>query len=460
MKVLLVYPNANDELIGWGDLGAIAEPLALEYVAAGARVLGHEVRILDLRLHPRDLDFTLLAYRPDVVGVTGYSMHVLRNLAICKRVKELSPRCVVVVGGHHATLLPEDFFEPQVDVVVVGEGIRPFRALLEALVARRPLDAIKGTWTRRDGTFTFGGDQPPLDIDGLLVPDRDLVPDDRSRYFIDWMMPIALIRTTVGCPYRCSFCSLWRIMDGRYHRRNIDAVVEELGGLAERNVFLVDDEPFVNARRMYALAGAIEAAGIDKSYFAYCRIDSFLRERGLMETWRKIGLRRVFFGIETIFEHELADYEKRLCRDQIIEGLRAARELDIAVFSNFIIRPDYGLDEFSQVSEFVTKHGIEYPSFTILTPIPGTGMCENFEGIIARQPNGRPRWDLFDLQHAVTPTRLPVERFMQEYRRLQVVFAPEVALKQHPHHRLRSGVERSPVSQSPARRSAPGGQDL
>ena len=63
-------------------------------------------------------------------------MQVLRNLAICHRVKELCPDCKTAVGGHHATLLPEDFFEPQIDFVVVGEGAVPFRHILQAQQGR------------------------------------------------------------------------------------------------------------------------------------------------------------------------------------------------------------------------------------------------------------------------------------------------------------------------------------
>ena len=99
MRVLLVYPNAKKEIIGWGDLGAIAEPIALEYLAAGARLDGHDVKLLDLRLHNEELDETLREFQPEVVGVTGYSMHVLRSLDICRRAKELVPGCVTVVGG-------------------------------------------------------------------------------------------------------------------------------------------------------------------------------------------------------------------------------------------------------------------------------------------------------------------------------------------------------------------------
>jgi radical SAM superfamily enzyme YgiQ (UPF0313 family) len=85
-------------------------------------------------------------YQPDIVGVTGYSMHVLRNLAICSRVKELCPGCKTVVGGHHATLLPEDFFEPQIDFVVVGEGAAPFRSILAAQQGKSQALSIPGVW--------------------------------------------------------------------------------------------------------------------------------------------------------------------------------------------------------------------------------------------------------------------------------------------------------------------------
>src|SRR3954451_24992940 len=109
MKILLVWPKARTDPDWGGDLGAIAEPLALEYLAAAARLDGHQPRILDLRLHPGDLDATLDEFRPDVVGVTAFSMHVRAGLAVCRRVKERLPNCWTVAGGHHATFLPEDF---------------------------------------------------------------------------------------------------------------------------------------------------------------------------------------------------------------------------------------------------------------------------------------------------------------------------------------------------------------
>ncbi len=434
MRVLLIYPNSSKEIIGWGDFGAIAEPLALEYVGTGVQMDGHDVQILDLRLHPDVLDLTLLDYGPDVVGLTGYSMHVLRDLAICRRVKELLPTCKTVVGGHHATLLPGDFLEPPVDYVVEGEGVFPFRRILERLGAKQPTLGIPGVWSRANGVFEYGGPPAHFDIDRMPVSDRSLTAQDRASYFIDWMRPIALVRTTVGCPYRCSFCSLWQIMDGRYHKRNIASVVEELLAINERYIFLVDDEPFVDPRRMQALAAAIGDARIEKEYFAYCRIDSFLRDRELMRRWREIGLRRLFIGVETIFDHELQDYNKRLKRGEIIEAYRVARELDIDLFSGFIISPEYTAAEFEALVTFIEEHKVEYPSFTILTPIPGTECGASFDHVLEKQPNGRPNWNYFDLQHPVTRTRLPRDEFMQHYRDLYRVFAPRYLRFMLPDH--------------------------
>ena len=159
MNILLIWPNSRNEVLGWGDLGAIAEPLALEYLAAGVKQDGHSVRVLDLRLHPDALVSMLRDFRPDIVGVTAFSMHVLTALAICARVKSELPDCCTVIGGHHATFLPEDFFQPQIDLVVSGEGVEHLRCIANARAAGMSMPAIPGVWARHDGVFVSGGPQ-------------------------------------------------------------------------------------------------------------------------------------------------------------------------------------------------------------------------------------------------------------------------------------------------------------
>lgn len=434
MRILLVWPKSRNEVLGWGDLGAIAEPLALEYLAAGARADGHEARVLDLRLHPAAFEDTLREFAPDVVGVTAFSMHVRAAVAICRAARQLLPDCRTVVGGHHATFLPEDFFDAGIDFVVTGEGVQPLREILRGLDAGGQPPPIRGVWARQSGRFAFGGEQPPFDLDALPAPDRSVTANDRSSYFIDWMKPVALVRTTVGCPYRCSFCSLWKIMDGRYHIRAIDRVVEELAAIAEPFVFLVDDEAFIHGRRMQRLAEALDAAGIRKRFFAYCRMDSIVREREVLAAWRRIGLERLFVGVDAVTDRQLDAFNKRMKPSQIDAGYRVARELDIEIFSQFVVGTDYTVQDFRRLLRFIEHHRIAYPTFTILTPIPGTALLANFDQVVARQSNGRPNWDLFDCQNAVVRTALPADEFRREYRNLYRVFKGAYAqYREHPH---------------------------
>lgn len=421
MKLLLIWPNSLNEILGWGDLGAVAEPLALEYLAAGVKAQGHDVRLLDLRLHPDQLAETTRAFRPDVVGVTAFSMHVRSALAALRVVRGIAPASVTVVGGHHATLLPEDFFVPEVDNVVCGEGVGALCTLISA-IARGSDEPVPGVWRRSGEQFRFGGDPPPFDVDALPMPDRSVTAGDRHRYFIDWMEPVALVRTTVGCPYRCTFCSLWQIMGGRYHMRDIVDVAEEISGISEPFVFLVDDEAFIHRRRMESLARLLATRGLRKRYFAYCRIDTLLRHRDVIELWREIGLERLFIGIDAISQDQLDDFRKKTTVSQIEAGLEAAADLGIEVFAQFVVPLDATRQYFRQLVRFIEHHRIDYPSFTVLTPLPGTELLPDFDRIVERQPNGRPNWDLFDCQNAVEATALPAAEFRREYRNLYRVF--------------------------------------
>lgn len=425
MNVLLIWPNSRNEVLGWGDLGAIAEPLALEYLGAALKQEGHRVRILDLRLHPDALESTITEFQPRLVGLTAFSMHVRKVLEICGNIKNMKPDIQTVVGGHHATFLPEDFFREEVDFVVSGEGTGPIRVVARAVELAEPCAPTDGLWNRVDGHFTCSGAQKIMtrrEFNELITPDRSLTAEDRHRYFIDWMKPVALLRTTAGCPYRCTFCSIWKAMDGHYLIRDSDPVVEELRTIEEDWVFLVDDEAFINRRRMLELARAIGEAGIRKRFFTYCRIDTLLRNRDAVEAWRDIGLERLFIGIDGISKKDLDEYNKKCDVASIEAGLQLASELGIEVFAQFVVNTDYTRRHFEQLVRFIDHHRIRYPSFTVLTPLPGTDMLENFDQIVETQSNGRPNWDLFDCQNAVTRTHLPKDQFRREYRGLYQVF--------------------------------------
>ena len=101
------------------------EPLALEYIAAGV-TQDHDVRILDMRLE-KDLSNVLEDFQPQLVGITAYTVHVNVVRRLFDQIKQWNPGVLTVVGGHHATVAPIDFLWPSIDLIVMGEGVEPFR---------------------------------------------------------------------------------------------------------------------------------------------------------------------------------------------------------------------------------------------------------------------------------------------------------------------------------------------
>lgn len=423
MKVLLVYPENRNDTIEFGDEPWIGEPLALEYLAAGLKPDGHEIKILDLRLHPNGLETALKEFQPEVVGLTGYSVSVLRNMSTCLRIKEILPECKTVMGGHHATMMPEDYFQPQVDFIISGEGVFPMKRLVQNLSEGKTSEDVPGVWTRTNGHFQGGAHQKQANLDSLPFPDRTITGEDRKSYYIEWVKkPIAFIRATAGCSFRCSFCTVWKEYDGKYFIRRAERIVEELKKVQEDLVLLIDDEPFLNPSFMGRLAKGIKEEGIKKQYMSFCRADSMIRNPDLMRAWREIGLSAVFMGIEASTEQELIDYNKRLELNQILEALNLSKSIGINILSGFIVHPSYLPKNFRNLARFIERNNISNPSFSVATPLPGSDEMKDFSTITEFQPNGRPNWDLWDIKRPVVKTALPKDQFMKEFEKLKREF--------------------------------------
>lgn len=410
MRILLIEPAKARVTIGGEDIH-IFEPLALEYVAAGVAA-EHEVRILDERLD-HNVDDVLRDFRPEVVGITGYTVHVNAVRRLFERVKEWNPGTHTVVGGHHATVVPEDFISPSIDVVVIGEGVFPFQEIVGRLQAGQALDGIPGTAVRNNGRLCKTERPIQLDLDALPLPNRKLTARYRSQYYAEWMKPLASIRTSKGCPYRCSFCALWRLTGGSYLKRDPERVVEELAGIDEEYVFFADDESLVDAARMRTLARLIREAGIRKRYFCYGRSDTISRNPDLLAEWRDIGLERVFVGLESFRNEDLEIVGKGSSIDENERAVRILQNLGIDIYASFIVRPEFSKEDFAAFGRYCRSLKLNFAGFAVLTPLPGTDFYEDVKNHLLTH-----NYDLFDLIHTVLPTELPLQQFYTEYSKL------------------------------------------
>jgi radical SAM superfamily enzyme YgiQ (UPF0313 family) len=410
LKILLIEPDKAPVVIGGEDF-SIYEPLALEYIAAGVSK-NHEVKILDLRLE-NNFEDVFREFSPDVVGITAYTVHVNTVLNLFKEIKRWNPNVLTVVGGHHATIMPEDFLSDNIDVIVLGEGIFTFREIVNRYERGLALEEIPGIAFSKNGMLVKSDQVDNVNLDEFPFPERNLTSKYRNHYYSDWMKPLAAIRTSKGCPYRCNFCAMWKLADGKYYKRSPEKIVEELETIDEKYVFFADDESLLDVPRMMTLAKLIKEKGIQKRYFVYGRSDTISRNPELLRTWKDIGLERVFVGLEFFRNEDLKYISKKSTVEDNNKAVKILLDLDIAIYASLIVRPEFTKNDFAELRSYVKKLELDFAGFAVLTPLPGTDLYKEVESRLITH-----NYDYFDFIHTVLPTKLSLKDFYKEYLQL------------------------------------------
>ncbi len=414
MKVLLVRPYPPEYTIGLKNL-MVCEPLELEYVAAA--LVGHEVEIFDMILD-KDLAGKIRSFSPDIVGTSSYVTGVNVVKEICRIAKSCKPDVVTVVGGVHATIVPDDFSSPFVDVIVRGDGVSQVRKVVQALESGSTLTDIPNLAFGNNGGFTTSCREPfAVDADDYPMPRRDLVERFSGQYYYLSHKPVALVKTAFGCPFRCAFCFCWGLTDGRLYSRSADSVVEELLSIRVKDVYIVDDTFFTNPDRLQVLRDGIASKGIRKRFLTYCHARFIVDHPEIMKDWAGAGLVACIVGLESPFDSELDSYEKKASVEINTRALSIMKKIGVDVYGSFIVDPDWGKSNFAKLREYISSNGLYYVVIQPLTPMPGTKFYESCRDRLTVK---REFYELWDMQHAVLGTRLPLPDFYREIRKIYV----------------------------------------
>lgn len=414
MDLLLVHPSP----LMYSEIYLRLEPLGLELVAEAARRAGHAVSLLDLQVFGhRDFWRHVHERRPNAIGFSlNYLANVPEVVDLARSARLALPRSFIFVGGHSASFIAGELLEHAggaIDCVVRGEGEAVVSRLLEAAAHdRQRVHELPGV------VSLAGSGPPPLrlpNIDGV-TPARDLTRR-RHKYFLGMLDPCASIEFSRGCPWDCTFCSAWTFYGRSYRQADPQRAVEELARIREPGVFLVDDVAFIHADQGLGLAEEIAHRGIRKQYYMETRADVLLRNREVFGRWRQLGLQYLFLGLEAVDTDGLRRHRKRIGLDRNFEALACARSLGLTVAVNLIADPSWEADRFAAVREWAQSVP-EIVHLTVNTPYPGTETWLNEAShCITRD------YRLFDVQHAVLPTRLPLNQFYEELVRTQQVLA-------------------------------------
>jgi hopanoid C-3 methylase len=409
MKVLAVHPGP----LMYTKIFLRLEPLGLELVAAAVRAAGHEVRLIDLQVESQRAFLALVAsWRPDVIAFSGnYLANIPEIVDLARAAKARLPDTVICVGGHSASFVAGAILEHgegAIDCVLRGEGEAGFPKLLAGIETGSDL-------ARMAGIVTAAGEGPPPEfvhsLDKLL-PARDLLRH-RRKYFLGVLDPCASIEFSRGCPWDCSFCSAWTFYGRSYRLVSPERVVEDLRSIREPGVFIVDDVAFIHGSHGMELGEAVARAGIRKRYYLETRGDVLLRNKDVFRFWQRLGVEYMFLGLEAIDEEGLRKYRKRVPLGRNFEALEFARSLGIQLAINLIVDPDWDRERFRVLREWCLEQP-EIINISVNTPYPGTESWLTEERRLTTRD-----YRLFDIQHAVLPTRLPLAEFYDELVRTQ-----------------------------------------
>ena len=421
MKILFIYPPQSPYVLAPSNF----EPLALEILAS--TVSDHNVKILDLRFESLSiLRYLLRSYTPDLIGVTiNNTMQVNQALRILKFIRETYPSGINIVGGHHPSLAPQDFYVSYVDAIFVGWAEKSFPQYVDALQSNKQVESIPGVIVLKNGIATSqtknAGDISPNDIP---LPNRSLVQKYRKRYKDEIGRRTVLVNTARGCPYRCTFCACWKAAFGRYIVRSAEDVFKELTNLPAEvsRVFFADDNTFFDIQRAEDLYRLIKKSGMKKKYSGYCRSDTIVKHPSLFYQWKEIGLDNLTIGFEATGDEMLKNFNKAGSTEVNQKAVRILDDLDLKFSSYFLIDPDFKAKDFREISDFVNRLNLIRPKFVILTPLPGTLLYEKKKSEINLS------YDYFDFMHWVVPTKLNAKEF---YKRLIKLYYKAYSFRRH-----------------------------
>ena len=362
MKVLLIEPPISPFDVPTKVL-AMPPPYHLE-VLAGRLVGNHDVHILDMRID-EDLDTELSRFKPDVVGCScvAANSHLVKQ--ILRRLKELAPDIVTVVGGHHPSLMPEDCNEAFIDIVVIGEGEETLYEIVRACESKHNWKDIPGIAFRsKDGEFRINRDRELMDLDKMPMAARNLTKHyrDKRLYFrVNWR-PLDCTITSRGCPNKCTFCGLWKINRGKYRTRAPRLIADELEAITAPNVMFTDDNTLDHMENASALAEEIKRRGIKKRFELYGRVDTVVRRPDLVEKWRDVGMQLLLVGLESCNDQALKEMKKRTTTDMNRRAIEICHASGVEIAAYLIVDPGFDHQDFKRLSEYVEENN--WTSFT------------------------------------------------------------------------------------------------
>ena len=397
-RILFVRPAYHTRLSGVVRL--VTEPLDLEMLVAVASDEGCPARIHDPMVTRERFTDVLRSFRPAVVAITGYYPARDSMLEHARCAKAMDPTVRVWIGGVHAELNHTDFHRDRVDLVVHSGGAGTFRAALRHLKEGDNPVGLSGTCSRSKTGEWCCAEAATLEVDALPLPDRSHFLDHRDRFAYMDYGPVALVKTAYGCPYGCAFCACRKLNGGRYHPRDLTAVVDEIEHIACDTIWIVDDTFLIDMDRISEFAAMLKRRAVSRRFIIYSRSEFIADHPGVVDLLASMGVIDIIIGLESIHEQRLLDYNKTATEAHNRRAVTLLKAAGIECTGLFIMDLAATHRDFVALDRWIREVGLTRYTLSVFSPFPGTDAYETYRDQLTTTDCRK--WDLSHLVMAPT----------------------------------------------------------
>jgi anaerobic magnesium-protoporphyrin IX monomethyl ester cyclase len=357
-------------------------PLGLGYIASSLKRQGVQVELIDCTFLSREQAVTRVKQsKPHIIGF--YSMFSMKKTTM-ELASLLRNDCeLLVVGGPLPTLDPAGYLDI-FDVVVLGEGEATMAEIAECHAKGVDFSGVEGIAYNDYGLVRLTSQRKQVEaLDSLSFPAREFFDNEayKQHYLKRFGYSISPLITSRGCPFSCDFCS--RPVFGQTFRSrsagNVVDEVEQIADLGYDRVWFADDCFTLNPERLLGVCDELVKRRVNIGWECLSRVDTMDREVAVK--MRRAGCLRVFFGIESGTNAVLDLMRKQITVEQARKAVCNAKAAGLQVGAFFILGyPGENDETVLDTVRFASGLPLDYLSFTLPYPIPGTALFERVKG--------------------------------------------------------------------------------
>jgi len=364
-------------------IGGVQHPMSLVYLASYLDQQGFSAEIIDLEIEP----FAVLEKRlqdspPLLVGISVMTPNMPAAAAICRLCVTLGIR--TVLGGPHPSALPEQTLaETGASFVISGEGEKPLTALVAALKAGSDTGEIAGLTFRDCCGVRVNPVGELLNLDELPMPNRRFL---RLESYTGNTTPgvlrhSAVIQTTRGCPYGCTFCASGVINRRTVRFRSMESVfaeIDDINSLGFDHLTVEDDTFTLKPERVHALCNYLRQHHPHLTWDCDSRVDAVSDE--LLQAMKNSGCLKIAFGVESGSSRILQSIDKGITVEQVRRAFNLAEKHGIATGAFYMIGfPDETAEDIRATEQLMRETGPDYLGLYTVVPYPGTVIWEEMK---------------------------------------------------------------------------------